>query len=262
MKHLYGTIEKAEEQDDGSVIVTGYASSTAVDSQGETITAAAMTEALPGYMKFANIREMHQPKAAGVALEAAVQEDGRTWIKANIVDSDAVKKVKTQVYKGFSIGGRVLKRDSTDSCVITGIELCEISLVDRPANPEAVFSMGKIAGSYTFVAKKTVEETVDKIKQPVEDIIEKTEDKVVLGRMVLSKMVLGEIGNIESRLDLLLTAHVELQKRIKAVEDLPKAAKASLTTVAKEADSLTPAPELKKDFQSLLKKSLQEPIKG
>lgn len=141
---LYGTIEKAEPQEDGTIIVTGYASSEDVDSQGEIVTAEAMKAALPDYMKFANIREMHQMKAAGVALEAEVQDDGRTWLRAHIVDDDAVKKVQKQVYKGFSIGGRVTGRDESNKAVITGLQLSEISLVDRPANSQAVFSMGKV----------------------------------------------------------------------------------------------------------------------
>ena len=49
---LYGDIAKSEDQDDGTVKVWGYASSTAVDSDGESITADAMKAALPDYMKF------------------------------------------------------------------------------------------------------------------------------------------------------------------------------------------------------------------
>ncbi|MEI6730512.1 MAG: XkdF-like putative serine protease domain-containing protein, partial [Pseudomonadota bacterium] len=141
---IYGTINKYEPQDDGSIIISGIASSEAVDSDGEVITSDAMKAALPDYMKFANIREMHQAKAAGVALEAEVQADGNTWIKAHIVDAEAVKKVKSKTYKGFSIGGKVTLRDELDKSRITGVRLSEISLVDRPANPEAMISFGKV----------------------------------------------------------------------------------------------------------------------
>ena len=140
---LFGTIEKAVANDDGTVTVSGYASSEDVDSDGEIITAEAMKAALPDYMKFANIREMHQPSAAGIAIKAEVHSDGRTYIEALIVDDGAVKKVKTQVYKGFSIGARVTGRDTLNKNIITGIRLSEISLVDRPANPSAVFEMWK-----------------------------------------------------------------------------------------------------------------------
>ena len=143
LKKLYGEIAKVEDQDDGTIIVEGYASAETVDADGETITADAMKAALPDYMKFANIREMHQPKAAGVALSATTEEDGRTKLSAHIVDEQAVKKVKAGVYKGFSIGGRVTDRDAVNKTVITGLKLSEISLVDRPANPDAVITCYK-----------------------------------------------------------------------------------------------------------------------
>lgn len=144
MKQIWASIEKAEEQSDGTVIVSGYASAPSVDSDGEMVTAAAMAEALPDYMKFGAVREMHQPKAAGNALEAYVETDtGKTFFTAHVVDGDACKKVKNKVYKGFSIGGKVLERSTDDPNQITRIKLIEVSLVDRPANPDSVFTMYK-----------------------------------------------------------------------------------------------------------------------
>ena len=140
---LYAEISKTEELDDGSIKVWGYASSDVVDSDGETITSDAMKAALPDYMKFGAVREMHQAKAAGTAIEAEVRDDGRTWFGAHIVDTEAVKKVKASVYKGFSIGGKATERDELNKSIIKGIKLVEVSLVDRPANPEAVFTMYK-----------------------------------------------------------------------------------------------------------------------
>jgi hypothetical protein len=142
-KVLYAQIEKAEPQDDGTVKVYGYASSASEDSDGEIVTSVAIATALPDYLKFGAVREMHQAKAAGTAIEAKVMDDGRTWFGAHIVDSEAVKKVQAKVYKGFSIGGKVLTRDPDNINIITGIKLVEISLVDRPANPDAVFTMYK-----------------------------------------------------------------------------------------------------------------------
>lgn len=140
---LYAEISKSEELDDGTIKVWGYASTEVKDSDDEIIQAEAMKAALPDYMKFGAVREMHQAKAAGTAIEAKVEDDGRTYFGAHVVDSEAVKKVKAGVYKGFSIGGKVTKRDEMNKSIITGINLVEISLVDRPANPEAVFTMFK-----------------------------------------------------------------------------------------------------------------------
>src|SRR3974390_3530596 len=73
---LYGAIEKVEPQDDGTVRVHGIASSEVVDDQGEIVRADAMRAAVPEYMRFPALREMHQLSAAGETLEAEVGDDG------------------------------------------------------------------------------------------------------------------------------------------------------------------------------------------
>jgi hypothetical protein len=140
---IYGEITKIEPQDDGTIKVSGIASSGAVDEADETVLPAAMKAALPSYMRFGALREMHGLSAAGATLSAEVGDDGLTRIETHVVDPLAVKKVQLGVYKGFSIGGKVLARDPADRRVITKIKLDEISLVDRPCNPEAVIDMWK-----------------------------------------------------------------------------------------------------------------------
>ncbi len=143
IKKLYGEISKTQELEDGTLMVEGIASTDGVDSDGEIITSTAMKAAIPDYMKFGAVREMHQPLAAGTAVNMETGDDGVTTIKAHIVDSEAVKKVKAGVYKGFSVGGKVTSRDELQKTTITGIKLVEVSLVDRPANPEAVITCYK-----------------------------------------------------------------------------------------------------------------------
>ncbi|MGA8399309.1 MAG: DUF6582 domain-containing protein [Stellaceae bacterium] len=126
-------------------MVWGYASTEAEDDQGEVITRDALAAALGDYLKFANIREMHQMSAVGIAEEAGVDDKG-LYVGARIVDRGAWDKVTSGVYKGFSVGGRVRARDPRDRSVITALSLTEISLVDRPANPEAVFDCWKAEG--------------------------------------------------------------------------------------------------------------------
>lgn len=144
---LYGEFTKVEPQDDGTIIVHGIASSGAVDDAGETVLPDAMKAALPDYMKFGAVREMHGLSAAGTALKTSTGDDGATNIEALIVDPLAVKKVQMGVYKGFSIGGKVLGRDATDKTIITKLRLSEISLVDRPCNPEAAIGLWKADGA-------------------------------------------------------------------------------------------------------------------
>src|SRR3972149_6697025 len=138
-KQLYIEFTK---RDNDKRIVEGFASTEALDSQGEVVKLSAIEKALPDYMKFGNIREMHQFSAVGKAVHAQIDNVKKGLrLVAKIIDKDAWEKVKEGVYNGYSIGGRVLKRiDNT----IEELSLNEISLVDRPANPEAVFTMVKL----------------------------------------------------------------------------------------------------------------------
>lgn len=141
---LFGQIMKSEPQDDGTLIVSGIASAEVQDSQGETVAAEAMKAAIPDYMQFGCVREMHSAeKAAGTAISIHTDDNGVTKFECHVVDPVAVLKCNTGVYKGFSIGGRVTKRDDLNKSRITGLRLTEISLVDRPANPEARFECFK-----------------------------------------------------------------------------------------------------------------------
>jgi phage head maturation protease len=141
---LFGALGKVEEQDDGTLKVYGVASSGARDEAGEIITPDAMRGAIAGYLAYPAIREQHRSDiAAGTALELSVDDAGVSRIVAHAVDPGTVKKVRTKVLRGFSVGGRVLKRDPKDPTIITAIKLNEISLVDRPCNPEASIDLWK-----------------------------------------------------------------------------------------------------------------------
>lgn len=141
---IFAAISKVEDNADGTITVEGIASTESVDTDGEVVKSAAMEAALPDFMRYGtgNLREMHQPLAAGTVDEITVV-DGVTKITSKVVDPVAITKVKAGVYKGFSIGGKVTARDDLNKKHVTGVKLVEISLVDRPANPDAVISMWK-----------------------------------------------------------------------------------------------------------------------
>lgn len=136
---MYADIQKVDEV---KRQVFGYASTERIDSQGETVLKSAVEAALPDYMLWKNVREMHQPSAVGTAIEANMGEKG-LWFGAQVIDDRAWHKVINKVYKGFSIGGKVTARDPMNKKIITGIALTEISLVDRPSNPDARFELVK-----------------------------------------------------------------------------------------------------------------------
>ena len=136
-------IEKVDAQ---SGMVWGYASTPSKDLQGEIVPLDAIKAALPDYMKWANIREMHTSSAVGVTKEAHIDAKG-LYIGAKITDPVAWKKCKDQVYKGFSIGGSKLEKVGD---VVKALSLREISLVDRPANSDCRIDIVKIAGGLAF----------------------------------------------------------------------------------------------------------------
>lgn len=136
MQNIFAEICKV---DDEQRMVSGYASTEALDVQGEIVTKEAIAGALTDYMKFANVREMHQPSAVGITKSAEMNDKG-LYIDVKVVDDAAWNKVKEGVYKGFSIGGKSIQKDDG---VIKSLRLSEISLVDRPANPEALIELWK-----------------------------------------------------------------------------------------------------------------------
>ena len=134
--------------------VSGYASTQTKDSDGEIVSLDAIRKALPGYMSWANIREMHRLSAVGTAQEANIDEKG-LFLTARITDDAAWKKCVEGVYKGFSIGGRKLAKIGAK---VTEIDMTEISIVDRPANPDCRISLAKrqkdlAAGDEGFLLK-------------------------------------------------------------------------------------------------------------
>lgn len=148
---LFAPFTKIEETPDG-IVIEGYATTERVDVEGQIVDYDSVKACLPDYAEWGNIREMHQPIAAGKALLITPNDEERTvFLRALIVDTEAQKKVRTEVYKGFSIGGKasskLIKR--TDGSTYTrryaGI-ISEISLADRPANPETRFSIVRFAG--------------------------------------------------------------------------------------------------------------------
>ena len=140
---LFGNISKVNENDDGTLTVSGIASSESIDSDGEIILAAAIKNSIGDYMRFGALREMHQNIAAGTTLSMKVSDDGKTEIEALVVDPVSVKKVLAGVLKGFSIGGKVTKRSGQNRNIIEALKLTEVSLVDRPANPDAMITLYK-----------------------------------------------------------------------------------------------------------------------
>ena len=72
---LFARIEKIAPMADGTIRVYGVASTPDLDDQNEIIEPEAMREAIPEYMRFPALREMHGLSAAGTTLECAIGQD-------------------------------------------------------------------------------------------------------------------------------------------------------------------------------------------
>ena len=185
-------------------LVSGYASTPTKDSDGEIVTLDAIKEALPGYMEWRNIREMHKLDAVGTAEEAHVDTKG-LYLTAKIVDESAWQKCVEGVYKGFSIGGRKIDKKGNK---ITAIELMEISVVDRPANPDARFSIAKSAKELSTEAGHLVkikgeqtkeQKAIKKMAKVVETLVKAGPPAAHDGFSLPAKPNGGELGPNDSR---------------------------------------------------------------
>ena len=147
MTSLYAPLSKVEKKSDGTLRIRGVASSETVDHDGEVILASAMKAAIPGFLAHGtgSLREMHSAaSAAGTVDEVEFDDKTKTTkIVATVVDKGAIDKTIKGVYKGLSIGGRTLERHADNHKIITKVNWLELSLVDRPANPQSTFSIFK-----------------------------------------------------------------------------------------------------------------------
>lgn len=123
--------------------VWGIVSTEMEASDGLVVSREAIEAAWPDYMKFGNIREMHQDIAAGVVEESAMTESGM-MVGVYVADDSTWNKVKRGVLKAFSIRGPILEVVGN---VVTRLKLIEISLVDRGADPGALITMFRAEGS-------------------------------------------------------------------------------------------------------------------
>jgi hypothetical protein len=159
----YFSIEKSDRQPDGTLMVYGKATDDSVDIDQQICDAAWLDRAMPAWFKTGgNIREQHSSIAAGVAKEYEAKADGH-YIMAHVVDPVSVKKVDAGVLRGFSIGiksPRVVRDTKAANGRIIDGQIVEVSLVDRPANPNCQLVLAKSVDGESSLIQ--VEELTDK----------------------------------------------------------------------------------------------------
>jgi phage head maturation protease/polyhydroxyalkanoate synthesis regulator phasin len=139
--------------------VSGFATLDNIDQAGEILDSAASKEAFRKWI--GNIREMHQKKAVGKAIDIVEKQyevDGTTYngiyITAKISKGaeDTWQKVLDGTLAGFSVGGAVFEKErgmvksgdtEREVWIIKKYALNEVSLVDSPCNQLALVSLVK-----------------------------------------------------------------------------------------------------------------------
>ena len=161
------SIIKADRNADGTLMVYGKATDDSVDIDQQICDDVWLDAAMPEWFKSGgNIREQHSQIAAGVAKEYEKKKDGH-YILTQVVDPISVKKVETGVLKGFSIGiknPRVVRDTKAANGRIVDGQIVEVSLVDRPANPNCQLVLAKSVEGETGMWK--VEELIEKEEKP------------------------------------------------------------------------------------------------
>lgn len=155
---LTAPIDRIEQLEDGTLLVHTIVTSETPDNQpgvmpggipyaGEIVDYDAFKEAAPELMKWASLQEMHDPHTASGTILRLYFDDQARRVEADIhvVDPTAVKKVLTKVYKAVSIHGaklasRIERLRGRNYRRITKLISDELSLVNRPANADAVLS--------------------------------------------------------------------------------------------------------------------------
>ena len=140
-------------------IVDGYCYVNAMVGDGWDLTRASMVAATEKYNRWGAVREMHQPSAVGnasgivrilneqdeeedVSLGVFWDEKGATC-RSLAVDPTAILKLDTGVYRAYSVGvaPTVVRGNQVIEC-----EWVENSYVDRPADPDATFTLIRAEG--------------------------------------------------------------------------------------------------------------------
>jgi hypothetical protein len=159
----YFGITKADKNADGTLMVYGKATDDSLDIDQQICDPVWLDTAMPNWFKTGgNIREQHSQIAAGVAKEYEKKADGH-FISVLVVDPISVKKVDAGVLKGFSIGiksPRVVRDTKAANGRIIDGQIVEVSLVDRPANPNCQLVLAKSVNGESGVWK--VEELIEK----------------------------------------------------------------------------------------------------
>lgn len=144
---------------DGTLIIRGYFTSDNKDEAGDIITRGATERALPKYKRWGNIRFMHLPRPVAKVLRIG-SEDGLDWneVEIKVIDPEAVFMVEQGLLNALSVGILIRWEDldfmEDGGMLINDYMLAEISLVDHPANYDAMLKDVPVSEGLRVLARQ------------------------------------------------------------------------------------------------------------
>lgn len=130
------------DEDPDTALVRGFFTSDQRDEAGDIITRTATERAIVKYRRWGNVRYMHLPKPVGKITRIG-DEDGLAWneVEIQVIDPQAVFEVRKGLLNALSVGIYIdfenLEFLEDGGLLISDYTLCEVSLVDHPANYDA-----------------------------------------------------------------------------------------------------------------------------
>src|SRR6185369_10765627 len=194
---IYTPFLRKERDEAGILWVEGKFTGPDLDADGQRMDPTWLKAAIPAYMhgpSGGNVREGHSAqRPIGKAVEVWETDDHSWHMRAKIVDPVAEAKIEHGILTGFSVGvanyGLAKATDAPNGKVCRG-DVIEVSAVDRPSLPSALFRMAalnKATGSLDlvdspeFVEGDEVEKAVDAVPvAPGPQMLLKTSDGRVL----------------------------------------------------------------------------------
>lgn len=173
----------------GDLVIAGYASVDMVDKQGDRIPVSALKKAFKGFMDnqaYRNVQLAHSGIQVGEVLSNYSDSEGRVW-KSEVDDHglfvvckirndiEKAREVQKQVRNGelraFSIGGQALFRinkttpEHGSHREITDMELHEITLCKKGINPESQYTLLKMDDDDMTNGTETLSEVRDALSR-------------------------------------------------------------------------------------------------
>src|SRR5438105_3305881 len=131
-------IVKTEKTPAGTLLVYGRAGGETLDLDLQGLDMDWLSRELPDWFKTgANVREMHQPIAAGVGRELELK-DNAYYVLSEAVDPGSIAKLEKGVLTGYSVGikrPKFMKDSRFPNGRIVDGKIIELSYADRSSDP-------------------------------------------------------------------------------------------------------------------------------